>query len=85
MNNTTKETRKESYKKIEFNNKCKIGIWTIRKRRIYSKRVSKKNVQHDRWRRKKINKNSRKTRNSTRLTELLKLNLVEVVNKNTMK
>lgn len=63
MNNITKETRKESYKKLELKKKSKLiydnldGEYTARElaNKLYKKR---------------LNKNGRKTRNSTAINRI---------------
>lgn len=58
MNQTTKETRKESFKKIELSGKTKL-IYEELEGEMTARELAKKLFK------KRFNKNSRKTRNGT--------------------
>lgn len=81
MNNITKETRKESYKKIEFNNKCKLVYEQLENGEYTARELATKmynTIDEDGNR---LLRTAERQETAPRLTELLKLDLVEVVNK----
>ncbi len=63
MNQTTKETRKESFKKIELSGKTKL-IYEELEGEMTARELAKKLFK------KRFNKNSRKTRNCTKINRI---------------
>ncbi len=63
MNQITKETRKESFKKIELSGKTKL-IYEELKGEMTARELAKLLYK------KRFNKNSRKTRNSTKINRI---------------
>lgn len=81
MNNITRETRKESFEKIQLKKKCKLiyeqlgsGEYTARELAIKMHNTTDEEGN-------RLLRTAERQETAPRLTELLKLNLVEVVNK----
>lgn len=81
MDKITKETRKESFEKIQLKKKCKLvyeqlGSGEYTARELATKMYNTKNENGER-----LTRTAERQETAPRLTELLKLGLVEVVNK----